>query len=224
MVIYSCLGCAEESKTVYCPSCEEKNASEVRALRESKLHDALGRMGIPKPYLDAQLDEFSREVNDYLWSENKPGVLLCGSPGVGKTHAACALLKEAALHKMINRFTQLKGSGWVHAGRFIRADMMLADIRRGFDTNNNGVLQEYANKEFLVLDDLGAEKASEWVGQTWHTFLDHRLNEGLWTVITTNHKGQALARKYGEYGEGIESRLRGLCQAFIVKGEDRRRA
>jgi DNA replication protein DnaC len=203
------------------------NTLQEQALseREAKIDDALERMGVPPGYRGAALDQFGLDVENYLnLAEDRPGVLLSGKPGIGKTHLACALLKSAALHKMIDRWSRIKDAGWAHQGRFVRAEQLLKEVRDGFDRNNAGVLASFAKKEYLVIDDLGAEKPTEWVAQTWHSLFDHRLNEGLWTVVTTNHKGSDLARMYGIWGEAIESRLRGLCQPFVLKGEDRRRA
>src|SRR5262249_55886825 len=82
------------------------------------------------------------------------GLPLEGQPGVGKTHLAVAVLKQA-----------IQATG-AH-GRFYDTRELLRLIRSTYDpsihTTEIQVLRPVMYADLLVLDDLGAEKTSEWV-------------------------------------------------------------
>jgi len=96
------------------------------------------------------------------------GLLFFGDNGVGKTHLAVALMKEA-----IRR----KGARAV----FHETRDLLKLVR---DTYNNqtdatelDVLRPVLEADLLVLDDIGAEKKSEWVEETLGLVVNTRYSE-----------------------------------------------
>ena len=85
------------------------------------------------------------------------GLFLEGQPGVGKTHLAVAVLKQ---------IIQTTGAH----GLFYDTRDLLRIIRSTYDpsirTTELEILRPVMNADLLVLDDLGAEKTSEWVEET----------------------------------------------------------
>ena len=107
------------------------------------------------------------------------GLLLEGQPGVGKTHLAVAVLKQAI---------QTTGA----SGLFYDIRDLLRVIRSTYDpairTTELEVLRPVMRADLLVLDDLGAEKTSEWVEETMNLIVNTRYNEQRLTLFTTNYQ------------------------------------
>jgi len=85
------------------------------------------------------------------------------------------------------------------------------------------LLDHYGAKVvLLVLDDLGAEKVSDFVLQTLYDLLDRRYGECLETIITSNLSLDQLTVHYGSHGDRLASRIAGMGPALVLKGKDRR--
>ena len=79
-----------------------------------------------------------------------------------------------------------------------------------------------AKVPFLLLDDLGAEKVSDFTLQTLYDLLDRRYGECLETLITSNLTLGQLAEHYGLHGDRLASRIAGMGTTLAIKGKDRR--
>lgn len=105
------------------------------------------------------------------------GLFLEGQPGVGKTHLAVAVLK-AVVSRTGGR------------GVFYDTRDLLRVIRSTYDpsikTTELDVLRPVMTADLLVLDDLGAEKTSEWVEETMNLIVNTRYNERRLTIFTSN--------------------------------------
>jgi DNA replication protein DnaC len=71
----------------------------------------------------------------------------------------------------------------------------------------------------LVLDDLGAEKTTEWVQSVIYEIIDHRYNEYLPLIITTNLKAGELAEKLGSR---TADRIRSFCKLVMLNLKSQR--
>ena len=72
---------------------------------------------------------------------------------------------------------------------FISSSEMIQAIRDSYDSkvkNEQELMNKYKNTPFLIIDDLGTEKSSEWQREKMYIVLNHRYNELLPTIITTN--------------------------------------
>jgi DNA replication protein DnaC len=80
--------------------------------------------------------------------------------------------------------------------------------------------------DLLVLDDLGAEKTSEWVEETMNLIVNTRYNERRVTIFTSNYPdipddtdpNSLLFR----IGHRMRSRLHEMCEFFDLEGADYR--
>ncbi len=72
------------------------------------------------------------------------------------------------------------------------------------------LLDRYAQTPLLVLDDLGAEKISDWSRQTFYLLIDRRYREIKQTIITSNLTHDQLA---GQLDDRIASRI---CEMGVV--------
>jgi hypothetical protein len=77
--------------------------------------------------------------------------------------------------------------------------------------------------EVLVLDDLGAEKPSEWVEETMNLIVNTRYNERRPTIFTTNYEDlpdDVLESLKVRVGFRLHSRLHEMCEFVEYDGGD----
>jgi len=146
----------------------------------------------------------------YTRSFNKKsnGLLLVGEYGTGKTHLAVAMIHELAKKSVY--------------GVFITTPELLQKIRTSFnneDYNQNEIMDIVKTTEFLVLDDLGAEKVTDWVREQFYMIINARYENMLPTVITTNLSFNELEK---QIGKRIVSRIIEMTDGVLFEGEDYR--
>jgi len=78
---------------------------------------------------------------------------------------------------------------------------------------------EICSVPVLLLDDIGAEKASEWVKQTLYLIIDNRYGNMKKTFITSN---LTLNQISNQLDDRISSRIAGMSNTIRMQGKDRR--
>ena len=73
--------------------------------------------------------------------------------------------------------------------------------------------------KLLILDDLGAEKASEWVKEQLYMLVNYRYEHMLPIVVTTNCSGAELEQ---ELGRRTLSRLVEMTKPVNIRASDYR--
>ena len=144
------------------------------------------------------------------------GLLFIGPPGIGKTHVAVAVLREVVRKGM--------------RGVYYDTRSLLSTIRSTYNpvtrASEADVLEEVMRAELLVLDDLGAERLTDWVEETMHLVVNTRYNEKRPTVFTTNYEDIAdvenLDSLLVRVGRRLHSRLREMCEFLEYEGPDYR--
>ena len=121
-----------------------------------------------------QVRAFVRAIDENL--EKGRGVWFDGPVGTGKTSLAILVAKAA------------KDEGRSYA--VYPVPRLLAEIKRTFDRDASdtylGVFRRLCTVDVLVLDDLGAEKQTEWVLEQLYSIVNERWQDRRSIVVTTN--------------------------------------
>jgi len=143
----------------------------------------------------------------------KPALYLHGPVGTGKTGLA------------VSAFVELGQRGvW---GMFESAPELLDRIRRTYQKADAGeptesesaVLHKLTDMPLLLLDDLGAERTTDWVIERLFVILNTRYNHLRRTIITSNYTPSELVERLGER---IGWRVIDFCHAVALKGSNLR--
>jgi len=138
------------------------------------------------------------------------GLYLYGGTGTGKTHVAYAMAKKFASMPLNVLF--------YNATDFL--DRMKAEFKDGVAENEDGVFDEAKNlKGILFIDDLGAEKGTEWTNERFTLLINHRYEEMLPTIFTSNCDLEILSARMGDR---VTSRIFAMTELVNMGGGDRR--
>src|SRR5699024_9314399 len=74
--------------------------------------------------------------------------------------------------------------------------------------------------DLLVIDDLGKENETENTLSVLYQIINKLYENEKLVVITTNFNSSDLARKLGERGPAMVSRITGMCEPVVLSGED----
>jgi DNA replication protein DnaC len=211
------------------PECEKKNERREWELmrRDARLASLLEKSGLSKRLRRYTFANFDQSVSNSAtkalqkawayfsdWEENKEdgrGLYFCGDVGTGKTHLAVAVMNELIQTKRVPSL-------------FVTVPELLDNLRGAYNDPGHNLDEWMAavkNADFLVLDDLGSERPTEWVQERIFVIVNHRYREALPTIFTSNTEPEDLP---AQLGERTASRIIAMCEGVKLRGADYREA
>jgi DNA replication protein DnaC len=176
-----------------------------------KWEDAVLRFKIGKVHQIASIDQFSEGMRDLFakWIANPNfSLYLSGSAGSGKTYASVALLKG---------LIEKQEYPWIIYKRSYELDDELLEAVS--NRQESFVLEKYHEVPFLFIDDLGVERVNDRVIKQYYSIIDHRLNNLLPTVFTSNILRKDIDKNLGDR---IASRLQMAAEIIFPKKDYRK--
>jgi DNA replication protein DnaC len=225
----------QKSDSTLCPKCfgsgwepmENGKVRRCQCLDSVRLERLLEQARIPKRYEHCDLDSYLPNhesqkrakvfVQRFLdrYPQIDVGLLILGTCGVGKTHLSVALLKQVISEK---------GDG----GLFYDFRDLLREIQASWNSVSQAseldVLRPVLEAKVLVLDELGANKPTDWVRDTIAHIINCRYNDKKLTIFTSNYPDSPA--KAGEetltdrIGIRLRSRLYEMCKEIEINGMD----
>jgi DNA replication protein DnaC len=211
-------------------------AAVFAAQDELRVARLWGAAGVPPHYQDLTLETFPTtpetapavaRIREWLTTSDR-WLLLWGAYGTGKTGLAVAAMRE--------RVHGAASGGTAARARFVTVPDMLTRLRQSYDRGGSDgggrgaggpggpggpgasereLLDDLNEAPLLVLDDLGAERATDWAVERLFGVLNRRHDWHRQTVLTSNLDPMRLAQ---HLGERIAWRIIEMCRR---EGEER---
>jgi DNA replication protein DnaC len=205
----------EETNTAYACRCRPQIVARAKARSLSAV--------IPKLYRDVSFDRppvtdidppvvaavrrFTDAIDEQL--DGGRGLWFMGTVGTGKTTLAMLVSKAA-----------------ISAGRSVAIyslPRLLKAIREdthSSDRSHLSLLDRLAAVDLLHIDDVGAERTTDWVLEELYSLVNMRYEEERSIIITTNIEERAALAE--QITERTVSRLNEMCDQIKLRGHDHR--
>lgn len=199
---------------------EREEAERKRIEFDRRVKEAR-RVGFPESNMqdwtfandDGTNEKISTVARNYVENfgkmcEDGKGLLLFGTVGTGKTYAA-ACIANALIDK-----------GYpVLMTNFAR----IANTVQGLFDGRQEYYDSLNRFPLLILDDLSAERKTEYMQEIVYNVIDARYRAGLPLIVTTNLTAEELKHPADVTNQRTFSRLLEMTIPIEVKGDDRRR-
>jgi len=224
--------------TLHLPTRTARSTRGCRPISKEELRSLLLAHWVPKRFLDADTALLDPMISQAMADARADGsFLMLGPTGRGKSYAAACWLRgiaerDAEWHQ--DRYTTKDFGGenlYVAKGSpYWRADVLwvtvspwLHGLKQSFGENARDgddtvlTVDRVARAYAVVLDDLGAERSTDWAVETLYNVVAEREAMMLPTVVTTNLGLSELQA----WNPRLASRLSGFTM-LLFKGPDRR--
>lgn len=190
---------------------EEEKRQRIAALRINGIQDREAREktfenSLPLPMMDkarTYVDKWPQMLAENI------GLMFWGDTGNGKTYAAAAIanaLIDKGVPVLLTSFTKLLNA----------VTGMFAEDRVNYIESMNDF-------KLLVIDDLGAERQSEFALEIVYTVIDNRYKTGLPMIVTTNIPLDEMRNARNMDYQRIYDRVLEMCVPLKFTGESLRK-
>jgi DNA replication protein DnaC len=164
---------------------------------------------VPRRYASALPDATAKAWANAITAnaDETRSLLIVGPTGTGKTHYAYSVLRAVA---------ETGSTAW----RALTAADMYAQLRPRTGRDSEAEFEALAKTSVLFVDDLGAAKLTEWTEEVTYRLINHRYEQCLPGVFTSNVPPAQLR---DALGERVASRLVEMCERVVLRGDDRRK-
>lgn len=193
---------------------------QMKAEERERTLDKMRRSGFPdaemRKWTFAQDDEGNPRImqvahryveNFDAMRENGSGLLIYGDVGCGKSFVA-ACIANALVDKGVPCLM-------TNFGRIVNQLQESFDGRQKYIDRLNGF-------DLLVIDDLAAERDTDYMWEQIMSVVDARYRSGLPLIVTTNLTAAELSDDSDIRKRRVYSRLKEMCIPLRMTGEDRR--
>jgi DNA replication protein DnaC len=172
-------------------------------------------------------------VRAWTTGHARPALMLIGPVGVGKTWNAYGALRETVVRlyneairrqradPTANRPDHLTPRGALR-WEAISVPDLLDDLRPGAtapEDNPREVMARHRSASALLLDDLAAQRDSDFTEEQLFRLINYRYEYELPTIFTSN----AVPKQIGAaLGARIADRLTEMCEIVVLNGDSRR--
>lgn len=207
--------------------CESHSYEELFLKKErmrQNISAELKLAGFPKKFC-------AEDFRTLEWVRNYPssrGLFLTGDVGVGKTFAMALIMRNHL--DLICRFSskyldfpgKLYGYRRNSIWKFINFPSFIMEIQDAYKKEGESafdMLKEAAEIPFLIIDDLGAEKMTDYVRQATYYLINEREMNERQTFITSNF---SLDELNSHIDARVASRIAGMCDIKNLRNTDQR--
>ncbi len=199
---------AKDKKAQY-----EKDMRAVNALRAESLLDARLANACLKNFQKGKDNEFSYQVASRYVANFKDmyfkgqGLLFFGDVGTGKSYTAACIANE-----LMNRKVSVVMTSFIK---------ILSKV--GNTGVSEAVIQKLCRPKLLILDDLGAERTTDYAIENVYNIIDSRYRSGKPLILTTNLSyGYMKNCEDGRY-KRIYDRIFSMCYPVQFSGQSWRK-
>jgi DNA replication protein DnaC len=185
---------------------------------------AYQEMYVPLRYQSKSFANFEGSEKERLKAikalDNKGQVFITGTTGTGKTHFGIGLLLDRFAENLYYREEMDRIDFKYTKPRFLSSVDFFLELKESFKGDGEKtILDKYAKPYVLFVDDIGAEKVTDWSRQIFYTLIDRRYVNMKSTIITSNLNMAEFAEKFDDR---VASRIADMGEVITLKGKDRR--
>lgn len=188
--------------------CDRKMSSASSAVREA---DPFSAMTFDTLTLcNPSVEDAAKKLKTIAVGEREGGVFMLGLPGRGKTHLSVATVRAA-----------------LEAGRlagFFNLAELVTRIQSTYGYSDAAetkaqIIESVREHDLVVIDDFGKEHRSPDVESIVYQLIDGLYRARKTLVASSNLPGKDFVERYDG---AVLSRLGGMCEKVVIRGEDRR--
>jgi len=183
--------------------------------RKLRVYSNLGKKYESKTFDNFKVTEKTQEMfntckkyADEFDKKNAMGILIGSRPGVGKTHLMAAITNQLIEQNMFVVFMPVPD--------------LLQEFKNSYqnkDISEEKLLHKLTHSALLILDDIGAEKTTDWTTDRLYTVINNRYINNKPMIFTTNCDLKELKNRLGER---VVSRIMEVCEVLQVDAGDYR--